>query len=199
MDRECLKGWLLAPSPTDKEYVPYFIYVRDKDIIWDEKNLPEDLKRLSDLAESKEIIFVNSYWNFSYKDWRIKLYTDGRYEAKKRISIGEKFDNITESHSQIKGSIDLPFSTLYDDEFMITITTSSSDTTIKTALSGFYQINDEIIDKVTLYLENPVYIFSSNFKSSHKYDDSYLFIKIEGNVEFEDNLERCRYRKNGYE
>ena len=56
INRECLKGWILAPSPTDGENVPFFVYVRDKDIIWDADMICSDFKAKASESD-KEIVF----------------------------------------------------------------------------------------------------------------------------------------------
>ena len=44
----CNKGFILTPSPSDNDVmVPYFIQVRDKDIIWSEDDFPSVLYNIA--------------------------------------------------------------------------------------------------------------------------------------------------------
>lgn len=180
--RECLTGWILAPSPTDGVNVPFFVHVRDKDIVWDEKHLPQELKHISEIGEMRHVNFTGANWKFSYRGWRIQLNTDGTYSAKKKINVGETFDDITSNSSSITATLKLPFVTLNDDEFSISLTNVSDDMRIKSATNGIKEIRDEAFEYIQIYLNNTQYLFSSNFKLSNLYTDSYMYIKIEGNM-----------------
>ena len=181
-NRECLVGWVLAPSPTDGTNVPFFIQVRDKDIVWDEKTLPQDLKQLSEIGDSKEVYFTGAYWKIDYRGWRIKLNIDGTYNAKKKINIGESFDDITTNSASIVATIALPFRTLNDGDFFISMTNISDDLRIKSATNGIKEIRDEAFESIQIYLQNTQYFFSSNFKLNSLYTDSYMYINIDGKI-----------------
>lgn len=182
MDRVCLTGWLLSPSPTDGTNVPFFVNVRDKDIVWDERNLPISLKELSDLGENKKIFYTGSYWKYDYNDWSIELKVDGTYRAKKKINIGESFDDISSNSTTINSNLRLPFNTINDNDFSVSITNISDDTRIKSSINGIKNITTDAFDSIDVYLNNNQYLFSANFKSNSLYTDSFLFINVEGKV-----------------
>lgn len=179
---ECQKGWILAPSLNGGDYVPFFINVRDKDIVWDDDNLSPELKRLANLGTDKKIIFTDSKWIFEYKNWMIELFNTGKYNAKRKINISEEFDDSTMTSTEIKAIIDLPFETVNDENFTAFITKSSSNIRIKSSMSGINNITDDIFTNIEVFLFNQQYNFPTDFKQTNVFDDSYLFINIEGNV-----------------
>lgn len=182
MDRECLKGWILAPSPTDGTNVPFFINVRDKDIIWDEKNLPADIKTLSELGDNRKLYFLGSYWKFDCLGWNVELSVDGTYKAKKKVNIGEVFDNVNTNSNNITATLQLPFSTINDNDFTISITNVSDELRIKSATNGMKNVTNSIFNSIQIYLYNAQYPFAANFKLNNLYTDSFLYVNIEGNV-----------------
>ena len=187
INRECLKGWILAPSPTDGENVPFFVYVRDKDIIWDENNLPKKINEISNLGENRELFHPATYWKFDYNGWKIVLNQDGSYKAKKKINIGRLFDKVENNYAKITADLDLPFETLNNNEFSIHFTQSSDKSSICSANAGITPITDDIkaFNVIQIYLFASPYYFSSIFKETKEYDDSYLYISIEGDINIE--------------
>ena len=75
-DRKCPKGWILTPSETDGEYVPFFVNVRDKDIHWDENNLDQTLKNIVESSKSDDIQLQYPMYQFK---WLESGNSSGRY------------------------------------------------------------------------------------------------------------------------
>jgi hypothetical protein len=182
MDRKCLKGWILAPSPTDGTNVPFFVQVRDKDIVWDEKTLPEELKALVDAGEDKEINYTGAYWSFKKNGWNVKLNVDGSYSATRRLVIGNTFQPIYETSACIEKPLTLPFDTVNDGTFHFSLSVASDNISMKSATSGIYKIDGNTFDNIQIYLQNNQYPFQARFSSANIYSDSYLYIKVEGKV-----------------
>lgn len=182
-NHKCQKGWILTPSPTDGEYVPFFVQVREQDVVYDEDNLPDELKNIYNSGNNKKFLTNNKYWKFDYKNWNIKLKSDGSYEATKKISIGEEFETpVTSNINILSVNLELPFETKNDNEFTVQFTISSTNIRIGTSVSSISIIEDDEFDTLQCYLQNAVYSYNSDFKVTHVYDDSCLYIKISGNI-----------------
>lgn len=181
-DRECLKGWILAPSPTDGENVPFFVKVRDKDIVWDIDNFPEELKDLLTQGEDNFVVVPSSYWKLKVKGWNVELHADGSYVAKKKINIGENFISNEIASSFIYYNLELPFDTLVDDELFITNTIKTDMPNIGQSFVVHKEIEDESFTNINLNIINATYNFPTNFRETHIFDKSYVYIKIEGNI-----------------
>ena len=179
-NRECLKGWILAPSPTDGVNVPFFVYVRDKDIQWDESNLPENLNKLSLKGTDREVFYPNYQWKFEFNNWIINLYQDGSYEAIKKISVTDFFTYNTESNLTAK--IILPFETINDKNFSIQSTIISSDDDITGSTISVAPVSDNIIDNIDVILRNVTYHYRENFKTNGDYNNSYVNVSVTGKI-----------------
>ena len=106
-NRECLKGWMVAPSPTDGEYVPFFIYVRDKDIIWDPETITNNFSNyLKEKADNVELHYPMNEWKFQMEGWTVVVHQDGSYHGYKKINIQDVSEYV--SHNTIKSDIVLP-------------------------------------------------------------------------------------------
>ena len=181
-DRECLKGWILAPSPTDGENVPFFLHVRDKDIIWGDSNFPKELKSLLDQSEENFMEVPSSYWKMKVKGWNIELHCDGSYVAKKKINIGENFIPAQTASPSISCNVELPFETLSDDSLFISYEIKTDMTQMVQSFVGQKEMEEESFDNMNVYIVNASYNFPTNFKETHIFDKSYLYIKVEGKV-----------------
>ena len=181
-DRECLKGWILAPSPTDGENVPFFVKVRDKDIVWGTTNVPEELKELLARGEDNFVVVPSSYWKLKVKGWNVELHADGSYVAKKKINIGENFVSNEITSGMLYHNLELPFETIVDDELFITNTIKTNMPNVGQSFVIHGEIEEESFNKMNLYLVNATYNFPTNFKETHIFDKSYVYIKIEGKV-----------------
>lgn len=182
MDRECLTGWILSPSPTDGTNVPFFVKVRDKDIVWDENNLPQELKTLVDNSDGdKEIQYTGAYWSFKSNGWFIKLNVDGSYSATRRLVIGNTFQHTSGVSACIEKPLTLPFDTVNDGSFHFSLSNASDNISVKSATSGIYKIEGKTFDSIRIYLQNNQYPFQLT-SGQNPYQDSYIYIKVEGKV-----------------
>lgn len=184
--RRCGKGWLVTPSKTDGEYVPFFMYVRDKDIIWDETNLPELLRKTAAKGENMSLNYPMYQWNFDVDSWSVKLHQDGSYEATKKIDINkncEMFDS-----SQIDVSISLPFKTMNDDEFNIQITKNCHGTDMLHATVNMNPLeNEESNDVISVSLLANGFYFNTDLETNEQYNDQFLFVRVTGFIHFEED------------
>ena len=161
-NRECLKGWIISPSPTDGVNVPFFVYVRDKDIQWDESNLPENLNKLSLKGTDRKVFYPNYQWKYKFNNWIINLYQDGSYEAIKKISVTDFFT--------------------YNTESKLTGTIISSDDDITGSTISVAPVSDNIIDNIDVVLRNVTYHYRENFKTNGDYNNSYVNVSVTGKI-----------------
>lgn len=87
MKRKCLKGWILTPSPTDGESVPFFVQVRSKDIHWTPANLPSTYLNLYNVSDTKKHTIRTDVWTFTTNNWNIELYNDLGVRANYKLNI----------------------------------------------------------------------------------------------------------------
>lgn len=179
-NRECLKGWILAPSPTDGQNVPFFVQVRDKDIVWDIKNISKELNELSLLGSSREVFYPACQWKFKINKWDVTLKQDATYTATRKIRVAEIFDYINES--TLLGNTDLPFETMNDTYLSVQCTIMSSDNDIETSVISVSPIEDELVKTIDLKLRNNGVIYSNEFKTSGEYSNSYVYITVTGKL-----------------
>ena len=180
MERECLKGWVLAPSPTDGQNVPFFIYVRDKDIIYDARNVSNQLNNLYLKGENGDILYPVTDWKFDMNGWRVSLTQDGVYEAKRKIDVSEVFTfKDFPSISLLGYTAQLPFETKDDDEFHVQLTLSTNIASFASS-SLTFQVNEnkDIIDSINIDLVNTFY----GFEDVKRYKGSYVYVTVSGKV-----------------
>ena len=180
MKRECLKGWILAPSPTDGVNVPFFVYVRDKDIKYDAKNVSNQLNELYLKGENGDILYPVTDWKFDMNGWRVSLTQDGVYEAKRKIEVSEVFTfKNSPSTTLLEYTTQLPFETKDDDEFHVQLTLSTNIVSFASS-SLTFQVNEnkDIIDSINIDLVNTFY----GFEDVKKYKDSYVYVTVSGRL-----------------
>lgn len=184
--RRCGKGWLVAPSKTDGEYVPFFMYVRDKDIIWDEENLPELLKKAAREGENSSLQYPMYQWTFDVDSWSVKLHQDGSYEATKKIDI-HKYGKFM-AYARIDVDFSLPFKTMNDDEFNVQITKNCHGTDMIHAVVNINPFeSEESNDQMSVSLLADGFYFNKDFDTNIQYDNQYLFVRVAGFIHFEEN------------
>lgn len=182
-DRECRRGWILAPSPTDGKDVPFFVYVRDKEIVWDINNISKELNELSLLGSNREVFYPTCQWKFRINDWIVTLNQDATYTATRKLSLPQVLSYINES--TLSGNTTLPFETMNDEYFNIQCTLMSIDNDITSSTISVIPESEEVIRRVGLTLRNTAVIFSDEFVTSGEYSNSYICITTTGKVKLQ--------------
>lgn len=119
-ERECLKGWIMAPSPTDGKDVPFFVKVRGKDIVWDTSDNSKELEKIANKGSNVEFVNPQGQWKFNVDKWVVTLNQDATYTANIKVNIPREFTQ--EDETSLRGVIDLPLETLNDVNFNIQCT-----------------------------------------------------------------------------
>lgn len=122
----CRKGWIMAPSPEDGDYVPFFVQVRDKDIVWDEETLPKALNDLSLLGTERQLFYPVYQWKFKINGWVVTLNQDATYTATRKINVAEEFASLSDG-VDLYTNLNLPFITYIDDNFSVQATKMSNE------------------------------------------------------------------------
>lgn len=190
----CGKGFLIKYNPTTKQYTPFFIQVRNKDIRWDNKNtsvIQDIAKDLTSGTINTSVTKPSLISNLSIKDNDEYIDFICQLDENNYCSLNGKVYlntmNITENSSQLYKVINLPFSIkknnniiihatnhfiLSDDEITPPIEFSSSVSSI------CLNENDEIT-QITLILSNPIYLFNNPSNINNKY---FIEISIQGEM-----------------
>lgn len=177
----CRVGFIMSQDPADNSYVPFFIKVREKDIIYDGSSLPDFLLDLSKLGKDIELERPTAKICFTVDDWRVTASSDSSYEATKRLSITNgKFTVNEEDDTEMVSNVILPFITKNDGSFHVqcTITAAIDDV----ALANInVEISDEYeIDRFKIKLRNLIYHFDRNFEKVSGYINSSIYVTVAG-------------------
>lgn len=177
MLRKCGKGWLITPSETDGEYVPFFLQVRDKDIIWDVRNLNEDFRNL--LRDTYNDLVINyPYYNANFvrNNWVGHFNEDLRYSATKTLNVRNN-GVLSEDNKTITFSVELPFVTSNDD-FNVQLTKNVDTLDIMQSILYKKASNDEGITTIEIELYNMISVFGP----LSNYNNDEIYIQVSGRI-----------------
>ena len=179
-DKVCSTGWILTHDPVHGNYVPFFVKVRDKDIVWDVENMPKDLSRLTASAESSITYNYPAYeWIYKKAGWRINLKSDYTYEATKNIPIKE---NATLANvNEMKVRVNLPINMKNDDTVFVDIMKKCTNRTIIGSTTNLEIPNEKTLSYLNIGLFSSGG-FNSNFSTSSDYDNQFLQVRVRGEV-----------------
>ena len=179
-DKVCSSGWILTHDPVHGNYVPFFVKVRDKDIVWDPDNMPKDLSRLTAAAESNITYNYPAFeWIYKKSGWRINLRSDYTYEATKDIPI--KGNSTLVNVNELKVKIDLPIKTKNTDTLFVDVMKKCTNRVIIGATTNLIVGTTDVLTEVHISL-NSTGGFSSNFATSPDYDNQFLQVKVRGDI-----------------
>lgn len=147
---KCNVGWLVSQIPNDGRYVPFFVKVRSKDIVW--YDLPSE-EVLSVLNENEmdeyQILYPNTSLKFIRDGWHIKLNYDFTFEINKKFYIDSSFVLDKTRKELCLKDVELPFLTSYDKDFSISATkvikNASTNTSVKYANCAIQMDNVDVV------------------------------------------------------
>lgn len=175
-DRICRKGFILAPSPTDGELVPFFVQVREKDIIWNESDPPEVISGDYLTALEKSYTRMDECWSFKSDDWDINYHSSGNIEMSTRVNIRDEFAFINQNMLQYWLGLEFPI--LDDSNLTLGTTIVTDSNAIRSSTVSLDTINDRddrnIITAIHLNLCN----FTTPFSPTKSNIDDYSYINI---------------------
>lgn len=179
---ECKKGWLLAPDENG-ENVPFFIYVRSKDIMWGSASYPDEIIELARHGYNATTTAPQARLRFNYSDWAISIDEDLSFEATLRLSIGNSsFVMDAGVDATLYQSVKLPIKAVYNENFSIQSTIQGNNDETRTAYSGVDIIQDEnkFVAGIKVELNNQILKFHKNFSNISSYLNSYVYITVKG-------------------
>ena len=122
---KCPKGFLISQNEQG-DYLPFFIYTREKDIQWEENEIDDNnfinghTVSLREVNEETIKRYIRTETVDLYHDgWYIKVYNDLTYDAYKRLNFNDL--TITDDKVSLYKKVDLPF---YSNKFGINIQTT---------------------------------------------------------------------------
>lgn len=179
-DKVCSSGWILSHDAVHGNYVPFFVKVRDKDIVWDPDNMPRDLNALTASSEVTVQYNYPSYeWIYKKDGWRINLKSDYTYEATKNIPIKTNSTLLNVNELQVK--VTLPIRTKNNDIVFVDLLKKCTNRTIIGSTTNLVIPNTDNLDFININLFSSGG-FNSGFATSTEYDDQFLQIKVRGEV-----------------
>ena len=188
-DMICKKGFLLTPEEESGDYVPFFIQVRNKDIIWDDELLPIDLRDIVAHGENIESFDVLHCWKFTYNNWYVTLYEDGRYTASRSMLLQLELPTNTFSNgptNKLEYNIKLPFTTkckYNSDGFNVNLTMSGKSNIVMSSTYGVVHktSSDETINSIGIYIMNPSIPFTNDIVMDSEFTDT-MYITVNGQI-----------------
>ena len=181
---ECKKGWLLTPDEKSGVNVPFFVYVRDKDIMWSLEELDQKAVKAfmnGSIVESRIAPKITTI--LSKNGWEITAFGDDRYEATKKIKVGStQFKENSSLPYDIFTTLNLPFTTMNDDRLNITCTMKSTSMDLASASFNLNHSDSESISSVEVHLLNPVFNFDPDREQNSEYNNSTIYVRISGRL-----------------
>ena len=182
----CKKGFMLSEDEKTGKYVPFFIYVRGKDILWSTEDSIESkvLSTIKNSTDSIKYIEPKITTVLTKNGWEVTSFGDDRYEATKRIEIeATKFNNYSNQSHDIYTSLALPFKTMDDERFNITCTMKSKNIDLNSAtFNVLYSASSSKISSVDVHLINHIFKFDPDREQNTEYNASTIFVRISGRL-----------------
>ena len=176
---KCKKGWFIASSNEQGEYVPFFTIVRDKDVIWDVRTINEAFPLIMTSVDDAKLNYPNATITVTVDNWHVTINEDCTFTARGKFSIGES-SVISDNNREIKMNIELPFTTKNDDNLNIQVTKASTKTDI--ICSREYVVpayNGETLENISVNLYNTI----GTFTNLALYRDQYVYVQVSGLLE----------------
>lgn len=183
---KCGKGFVATPSEDGSDtLVPFFIQVRDKDIIWSIDDFPKELVNLYCTNNDPIVTAPVKEIKINHKGWNVTLSQEYDYTATKSISIGDSgIFELSEDMTMLETKIELPFNTKYDLSQLTILCTV--DTEVEELLmslvtvSTHHDVPINSIKKFKVRIKCLNGEFIKRFTKNPDYVNSYLNIMVKG-------------------
>ena len=179
-ERECLKGWIMAPSPTDGKDVPFFVYVREKDIVWDSDEKAIEMEKVASNGSNVQTCYPSRQIKFEKDKWVITLNQDLSYTATRKVSIYREFN--TEDTNSIRGIVNLPLDTLNDNNFTVQCTKMSDVMEVITSNISVLPETDSIVSNIEITIDNNSDDVFVDFDTNERFSNSFICVTVTGKV-----------------
>lgn len=183
----CKKGFLLSMDENG-DYLPFFVQVRDQDIIPStDVSFPFGVK-LHNLGLYEKIKYLptsigKAFMEFDYDGWKVKLYSDYSYEAKIQVPVNRTMFTTRETnHFMLIHQERLPIVSDIEDFYgFLTIDSTSSE--ILAAVPSFTLIRSsgELTKEYPVAMEICLSNYHNDlFDNLDYYYNTHVNVKIEG-------------------
>lgn len=181
----CPKGFLLVEDE-NRNIVPYFVKVREKDIVTDERlhnSLVDDFMNLSTF-DSVNFESHVVRWKITSDRWFGYIYEDKTFCINAKYPITELFDNPPEDYvNRITGTTtEFPVDIVNDSNLIIHTSLVTNDYELMSSFITTNPTSEDTIKSVGVTLTNFNPMFKTDFKTSEVFNDSYVMITISGNL-----------------
>lgn len=105
----CKKGWLVYLDENG-EYVPFFMHVREKDIIWDsDSSFMNELIKKSPQFKGMDVNVIFPKIKCDKNGWEYVINSDFSFKARKKVHIGSSNGfSLIDNHTLLK-ELTIPF------------------------------------------------------------------------------------------
>ena len=174
--RECLKGWILTPSPTDGSDVPFFVNVREEEIVWKKPSISEKIMEgLVDVEVCNPVPEIRC----KKDNWNITLREDGSCVINTKISIGRYFQE--DDSNSLRSIVKLPFKLMNNENFTFQCSKLADKIEIISSTISVLPEQDREIDELEFIIYNNNEVFNS-FNSSATYNENFICVSVSGNI-----------------
>ena len=183
----CPKGFLIAQNENGDQ-LPFFVYTREKDIIWDESLIDDDgfinghTVSLREVNESTIKRYIRTETVDLYHDeWYIKVFNDLTYDAYKSVSFDDL--SIADDKMSLYKKMELPFySNKYGLNIQTTVDIKTEDDSVVFFCSQTEGIESDAMARAKMFT---VRVFSHSNVPIENRDNikrSIVSIHIHGNI-----------------
>jgi len=171
------RGWLIAKDAFGN-MLPFFLHVRDKDIVWaayhnefiERLKLVIPVNSIEEEVPAKTLNFRSTIWNISIN------YTTKKCTLKAEIPF-QSYYALNADKDDLSCTLNLPFGITNNNRFYIQATLATENATLGTSTVTACKLIDETsgyIRSISLHVRNPVY------KLTTAYTNSSVYLEITG-------------------
>lgn len=178
------KGWLIAKDDFGN-MLPFFLKVRDKDIVWQSKNneFIENILRDKAVTNITEIS-PNKLIGFTLGNWNVEVdYTRRLCNMRTRVDFTSDSFDLNSGKDTLSSNLSLPLTLLDNDKLHIQCHISSESVKVATSSASVCKLFDgvtKMIHNLSLKVFNSTYKFPTTYYSDDAYKFSSIYIEVRG-------------------
>ena len=190
----CSRGILLSRDPETGNLVPFFIKVRDQDII-SLNNKSRSSLVVNEILDANPMIITSSYRSgertvFTYRGFEVEADSNTNIiKARKHLNVASDFNFSNENNytELVSEEFTLPVALKVNGDFRAEITIVGNNNTVKSSTASVNMTrnlieNDAYYTGGVVSLVNLYYGFDLNFKDIDDYKNSEIYITISGEL-----------------
>ena len=183
------RGWIIAKDGFGN-MLPFFLHVRDKDIVWsDNEDFIYNKMRNKDISDITEIK-PNVSLNFNSGIWNVDVNTDiNLCTMRTALKFTPDIFTLNNSKDDLSTTLSLPLSLKDNRKLNIqcSIGTNSEDLAFSSANAlKIYDNTTRLIHNLEVHVRNNTYKFPVDYYDRNAYKLGSLYISITGDFEITD-------------